>query len=59
MTQKERYWARRDAGLCVCCGEPATKSRCPACMKDLTAASAKSQKLRIELLQQRIRELGG
>lgn len=59
MTAKERYWSLRNAGLCVCCGEPATKSRCPGCMKVLTAAVSKSAKLRIERLKNRVAELEG
>ena len=54
---KEKYWDRRNAGLCVCCGQPADKSRCPECMKDISMASAKSAKNRIERLQRRIAEL--
>lgn len=57
MTQKEKYWLRRDAGLCIRCGEPAQKSRCPECMMDLAVASRKSRIGRIERLQQRIAEL--
>ena len=34
--QAQRYWARKDAGICVTCGKaPATvtSARCPACAK--------------------------
>lgn len=57
---KNRYWERRNAGLCVQCCAPANgKSRCPACMKDQAYASKKSSKLRIQRLEARIRELEG
>ena len=57
MTNKERYWARRNAGLCVRCGIPARKSRCPACMQDLQQATTKWRKGRVAVLRERIREL--
>ena len=60
MTQTEKYWKLRNAGLCVCCRKPVSgKSRCPDCMKDNSAASKKSQANRIEKLRAKIRELGG
>ena len=57
VTNKERYWARRNAGLCVRCGKPASKSRCPECMQDLQFATTKWRKGRVAVLRQRIREL--
>lgn len=57
MTNKERYWARRNAGLCVRCGKPASKSRCPECMQDLQFAATKWRKGRVAVLRQRIWEL--
>ena len=57
MTQKEKYWLRREAGLCIRCGKPTTKSRCPECMLDLAVASRKSRLGRIERLEARIAEL--
>ena len=58
MGNKDRYWALRSNGRCVACGKPAGgKSRCPKCMKDQIAASIKSQKLRLQRMKDRIREL--
>jgi predicted amidophosphoribosyltransferase len=57
MTQKEKYWLRREAGLCIRCGKPTQKSRCPECMTDLAVASRKSRLGRIERLKRRIAEL--
>jgi hypothetical protein len=58
MGNKDKYWERRNAGLCVACGEPAGgKSRCQKCMKDLGFASVKSKRLKIQRLEDRIRDL--
>ena len=59
MTQKEKYWNRRKAGLCVCCGVESSKSRCPSCMSDLTYACRKSRVGRIKRLEERIKTLEG
>jgi predicted amidophosphoribosyltransferase len=60
MTRKgERYWERRNAGLCVACGVPTDKSRCPTCMKYLSYATSKSGRERIRRLEERIKSLEG
>lgn len=56
---QKRYRERRAKGLCVCCGAEAAKSRCPSCMKDLTAATTKWHRERIKRLTERIAELEG
>lgn len=60
-----RYRALRSMGRCVACGKPSKeKTRCPDCMKKLSAASIVSQrklnakrKNELELLRARVREV--
>ena len=58
----ERYWERRKAGLCVDCGVPTDKSRCPKCMKYLSSSVKKYHRERTERirrLEERIKILEG
>lgn len=59
MTKSKRiYWERKNAGLCVTCKTPTNgTTRCKACAKDVSAASAKAQKKRLDALRARIAEL--
>lgn len=45
MGNKDRYWDRRNAGLCVACGKPAGgKCLCPACGEVRNRATKKWKK---------------
>ena len=62
-----RYHALRSMGRCVACGKHVKeKTRCPDCMKKLSAASVISQrklnskrKNELEYLRSRVKELEG
>lgn len=62
---KRRYYALRAMGRCVACGKPSKeKTRCPVCMKKLSAAGDLSQRKsnakrenELEYLRARVKEL--
>lgn len=54
---QSKYRALRAMGRCVCCGQPAEKSRCPKCMHDLTIAVRESNQRKKMRMRSILKEL--